>query len=215
MPSRAYTSFLPGRVDIYIDFYDKYVSMPSRAYTSFLLNKSSLSSSTLIHCFNALSGLYLISTAVAAVLFDENGKVFQCPLGLIPHFYEREATEEDYSAVSFNALSGLYLISTWSKERSSASVIKCFNALSGLYLISTKGCDPNVGDLINCFNALSGLYLISTRLSELDLDKINQVFQCPLGLIPHFYAEEWSDVLAREYKFVSMPSRAYTSFLPD
>ena len=36
--------------------------------------------------------------------------------------------------------------------------------------------------------------------------------QCPLGLIPHFYTEEVK-VKAAPPKAVSMPSRAYTSFL--
>ena len=36
--------------------------------------------------------------------------------------------------------------------------------------------------------------------------------QCPLGLIPHFYAKlEYSNV--KHHYIVSMPSRAYTSFL--
>ena len=59
-------------------------------------------------------------------------------------------------------------------------------------------------------NALSGLYLIST-------EEINNAFgggilcQCPLGLIPHFYK---STLGGRSFcKQVSMPSRAYTSFL--
>ena len=39
------------------------------------------------------------------------------------------------------------------------------------------------------------------------------VCQCPLGLIPHFYAEYLYD--CDECELVSMPSRAYTSFLPD
>ena len=63
------------------------VSMPSRAYTSFLL---SLSLQILIfyqYRVNALSGLYLISTAEAEV-------------------------EKIMQAERVNALSGLYLIST-------------------------------------------------------------------------------------------------------
>ena len=36
--------------------------------------------------------------------------------------------------------------------------------------------------------------------------------QCPLGLIPHFYADAFLASVARN--LVSMPSRAYTSFLP-
>ena len=61
MPSRAYTSFLRGRDDIYINFYDK--------------------------CVNALSGLYLISTY--QIVHDRVAEAdgCQCPLGLIPHFY--------------------------------------------------------------------------------------------------------------------------------
>ena len=60
-----------------------------------------------------------------------------------------------------------------------------FNALSGLYLISTQ---PNseTGWRRVSFNALSGLYLISTK----------------------FYA-----FVEEDQKLVSMPSRAYTSFL--
>ena len=36
--------------------------------------------------------------------------------------------------------------------------------------------------------------------------------QCPLGLIPHFYGE-CIDVMQDNLSPVSMPSRAYTSFL--
>ena len=60
------------------------------------------------------------------------------------------------------------------------------NALSGLYLISTEKND-NFSKLFNlCVNALSGLYLISTYDDNMP--------------------EHWVHV-------VSMPSRAYTSFL--
>ena len=38
--------------------------------------------------------------------------MFQCPLGLIPHFYEGQKLENARQCPSFNALSGLYLIST-------------------------------------------------------------------------------------------------------
>ena len=37
-------------------------------------------------------------------------------------------------------------------------------------------------------------------------------FQCPLGLIPHFYIKKNEEF--RNVVWVSMPSRAYTSFLP-
>ena len=37
--------------------------------------------------------------------------------------------------------------------------------------------------------------------------------QCPLGLIPHFY--DIGNLKRIENHIVSMPSRAYTSFLPE
>ena len=37
------------------------------------------------------------------------------------------------------------------------------------------------------------------------------MFQCPLGLIPHFYVMNF--ILSDKDVRVSMPSRAYTSFL--
>ena len=64
-----------------------------------------------------------------------------------------------------------------------------------------------------CVNALSGLYLISTQISFISFGGIAIQCQCPLGLIPHFY----KGLLSEDYRIasdlVSMPSRAYTSFL--
>ena len=63
----------------------------------------------------------------------------------------------------------------------------------------------------NTNTLLSGLYLISTDLNSLYYEIPNMVCQCPLGLIPHFYAAQY---IAPSYmEQVSMPSRAYTSFL--
>ena len=61
------------------------VSMPSRAYTSFLLSHLMLRP-TVSGGVNALSGLYLISTAVLMTALIA-AVACQCPLGLIPHFY--------------------------------------------------------------------------------------------------------------------------------
>ena len=61
--------------------------MPSRAYTSFLPDVPLFLQETDIPGFNALSGLYLISTRRAAVFTRDRYTWFQCPLGLIPHFY--------------------------------------------------------------------------------------------------------------------------------
>ena len=110
--------------------------MPSRAYTSFLPQ---------------------ISNKIG-----KWGEVCQCPLGLIPHFYHR------------------YLIKL-------ANGVRCVNALSGLYLISTHPRSFGKHQKALC--------------------------QCPLGLIPHFYIKKHTISFCFE-KAVSMPSRAYTSFLP-
>ena len=110
------------------------------------------------------------------------------------------------------------------------------NALSGLYLISTDQVLLNFTAHRHSVNALSGLYLISTLLQsnqrrpgklpcQCPLGLIPHFYQiwltnlihfiskcqCPLGLIPHFYAEYTYD--CNESELVSMPSRAYTSFL--
>ena len=138
------------------------VSMPSQAYTSFLPFAIWFRMWLPCRSVNALSGLYLISTSYNMARNQKSPAVCQCPLGLIPHFYESGVNidpEEDGKSV--NALSGLYLISTWMTSLISSLMIRSVNALSGLYLISTED-------------------LLSRLISQL---------------------------------LVSMPSRAYTSFL--
>ena len=61
-------------------------------------------------------------------------------------------------------------------------------------------------------NALLGLYLISTYRKLWDEADSGDECQCPLGLIPHFYTTALNLLLNKEEE-VSMPSRAYTSFL--
>ena len=148
------------------------------------------------------------------------------------------AYPSNYIVVRVNALSGLYLISTTVQMRDDICyTVDCVNALSGLYLISTNVYDYiAVTHYIEGVNALSGLYLISTK-KELDNMSTIDECQCPLGLIPHFYRDNndeydpagpcvnalsglylistTSDVKRRIKKgrYVSMPSRAYTSFL--
>ena len=94
-----------------------------------------------------------------------------------------EPIQRAYSKASFNALSGL---SCYCDIYVCIWHKKCFNALSGLYLISTY-------------------QIVHDRVAEAD------GCQCPLGLIPHFYVKAW-----KRWRLplrVSMPSRAYTSFL--
>ena len=111
------------------------VSMPSRAYTSFLPELK-----------------YALKVLISRC---------QCPLGLIPHFYDPNFHILNRVQVSVNALSGLYLISTISTGHRSGHKSSSVNALSGLYLISTSG-SPERSLMMTCVNALSGLYLIST-----------------------------------------------------
>ena len=85
--------------------------MPSRAYTSFLPNKP-VKITDAKSGVNALSGLYLISTNIAALT------VFSCmgvsmPSRAYTSFLPRgEIIPMDLFVEGVNALSGLYLIST-------------------------------------------------------------------------------------------------------
>ena len=112
LPSRASTSFLLGIYpELEIDF--SQVSMPSRASTSFLRLVRHDEFEEVKMCVNALTGLYLISTA------EQGGPWTN---------WER----------CVNALTGLYLISTPQKSKvMSLDVELGVNALTGLYLIST------------------------------------------------------------------------------
>ena len=86
-----------------------------------------------------LSGLYLISTAKEVLTNNLEVKECQCPLGLIPHFYEVFKVSGRNTRESVNALSGLYLISTaYDANINLTEIPESVNALSGLYLISTS-----------------------------------------------------------------------------
>ena len=91
MPSRADTSFLPvGPVEFCFDFI--IVSMPSRADTSFLRNR--------VMPIDKKSSVSMPSRADTSFLPRRNDlgvqrrETCQCPLGLIPHFYEALTTEK-------------------------------------------------------------------------------------------------------------------------
>ena len=86
--------------------------------------------------------------------------------------------------LSFNALMGL---SCYQNQTLKHATLDSFNALSGLYLISTDHIVFLLEYMIDGVNSLSGLYLISTQQQ-----KKNIPVKCQ----------------------VSIPSRAYTSFLP-
>ena len=137
---------------------------------------------------NALSGLYLISTCYLSINELKLWDSVSMPSRAYTSFLPGDPDDgPHYHPEGVNALSGLYLISTKQKTFPSCLNYTCVNALSGLYLISTMTVELScLGWKRKRVNALSGLYLIST--------------------FPDW--EGYSlDVP------VSMPSRAYTSFL--
>ena len=80
-----------------------------------------------------------------------------------------------------------------------------------LYLISTMQF-PFINGLQNtCVNALSGLYLISTRAKYDKVAAIGRV-SMPSRAYTSFLPSSWFSDRCW-CKYVSMPSRAYTSFL--
>ena len=105
-------------------------------------------------------GLELLR-AKNVVLTDE--RMFQCPLGLIPHFYEQcyFFIYRHHSIVSMPSRAYTSFLQGRCNKKNLDRRL-CFNALSGLYLISTIMKSVVAGEASNCFNALSGLYLIST-----------------------------------------------------
>ena len=87
------------------------VSMPSRAYTSFLREYTVLAAGIPLLSFNALSGLYLISTRMCG-----SGTICLHGVSMPSRAYISFLLEYRVSSKlltrNFNALSGLYLIST-------------------------------------------------------------------------------------------------------
>ena len=137
-----------------------------------------------------------------------------------------------------NALSGLYLISTRNMSRDQMMLLRlCVNALSSLYLISTS--ERVHMNLINFFVSMpSRAYTSFLRRKWIVCSGTGFGWcQCPLGPIPHFYGVDKGNTDHEEFfcvnalsglylistglwiqsvlfwERVSMPSRAYTSFL--
>ena len=87
----------------------------------------------------------------------------QCPLGLIPHFYDTLGGRGFVYEESVNALSGLYLIST-----------------------STNTAIPTgIAETCQCPLGLIPHFYIERAIRTVIQN--TWVCQCPLGLIPHFY----------------------------
>ena len=94
----------------------------------------------------------------------------QCPHGLIPHFYSYTAVHQK-------------------------SIIPRVNALTGLYLISTQHSTCHVCGSRNVSmpsRAYTSFLPGGTRHYSIDSYCL---CQCPLGLILHFYAKEYGDII--------------------
>ena len=98
--------FLPGTGTRFAEDLENEVSMPSWAWVVTSRRPEVFGRDG---SFNALSGL---SCYLCHAAYFCKGWEFQCPLGLIPHFYESEKNRRDFVQGCVNALSGLYLIST-------------------------------------------------------------------------------------------------------
>ena len=119
------------------------------------------SHSSRMHSFNALMGL---SCYANTQKYTKQSEEFQCPLGLIPHFYKAEENDHEIDI----------LVSMPSRAYTSFLPINTLYR----YLIDF------------CVNALSGLYLISTMMIMMSIGESIIMCQCPLGLIPHFYRKK-------------------------
>ena len=162
------------------------VSMPSRAWVVTARMSNILNFSW---CFLCIPAIYRCILAYLPIFFNQLSKFLRC---------------ESPSTFLGTCLSHhsfiIFLVTNTN------------TLLSGLYLISTKKTLHFQSHLSLCVNALSGLYLISTDNRGAVILRTEAECQCPLGLIPHFYNKEnlhWRLC----WDGVSMPSRAYTSFL--
>ena len=114
-------------------------------------------------CVNALSGLYLISTV--SMSNSECAEMFwcQCPLGLIPHFYQQLSCFRTGASAACQCPLGLI---PHFYGRSVYDIRKLF-----------KPCQCPLGLIPHFYE-----YRVA-----LGSDAV--VCQCPLGLIPHFYPQ--------------------------
>ena len=108
--------------------------------------------------FQCPHGLELLLGMIARII---GTILFQCPLGLIPHFYDAPPCVKEERKRACQCPLGL--IPHFYNDNISSITCDCI-----------------------CVNALSGLYLISTVTPE-DMPTVVTTCQCPLGLIPHFY----------------------------
>ena len=159
------------------------------------------------HSFNALTGLSCYALAGGIAL---SSTAFQCPLGLIPHFYLTDyyageminiVSMPSRAYTSFLRWKGLlsedYAVAVSMPSRAYTSFLLAmgpveysldFTCQCPLGLIPHFYMVLILKDIVRTMgvNALSGLYLIST-ISQILIPILRNLCQCPLGLIPHFY----------------------------
>ena len=160
--------------------------MPSRAWVVTARMSNILNFSW---CFLCIPAIYRCILAYLPIFFNQLSKFLRCesPSTFLGTCLSHHSFIIFLVTNTNTLLSGLYLISTKKTLHFQSHLSLCVNALSGLYLIST-----HIKYLLSAFsykgvNALSGLYLISTG--------------------------DWRGCIWSSPIYVSMPSRAYTSFL--
>ena len=126
---------------------------------------------------------------VNPVTGKEEMEMCQCPLGLMPHCYDRGAVIARVEAETVSMPSrAVTSFLPWDRVTAERSKQHRVNALLGCYLISTyTGVQQGDARTPCGVNALSGCYLISTEYSQRWSRILRSVCQCPLGLLPHFY----------------------------
>ena len=102
----------------------------------------------------------------------------QCPLGLIPHFYICISYCDYYWRNRVSMPSWAWVVTP---KKGAPVLVRLFQCPLGLELLRLV---QLIYSWENCFNALSGLSCYK-RFHLLLCEPMK--FQCPLGLIPHFY----------------------------
>ena len=123
--------------------------------------------------------------------------------------FDVEASEVEEVSMPSRAYTSFLLSTTVGDDGLLKLMCQCPLGLIPHFYLSVHGKSIEVERKCQCPLGLIPHFYVSSPLKELENSSI--MCQCPLGLIPHFYRCESRTVAVREY--VSMPSRAYTSFL--
>ena len=164
----------------------KCVSMPSQAYTSFLQKLNCRKRQKPPSCQCPLGLIPHFYEGYQWHNFD-TAPLCQCPLGLIPHFYTlngRSFLKQEWVSMPSRAYTS-FLLATKLYFNHYWAACQCPLGLIPHFYMELAVLRNIEHD--DCVNALSGLYLISTKETIEALGVPFKECQCPLGLIPHFY----------------------------